>query len=340
MMDPFTLPPIYCPFPTECHPQVEAVERHTQDWVRQFQLVQAGSAFERFRAARFAWLNARAAARAEVADLELLTDWVVWIFLLDDHFDDGAFGRSPAHLDRWIAQYLAIFVGAGDITITAGPTTNSLREWWARAQPRSTAAWRARFISVARNYFAGCQWEAQNRAQGHLPGMAEYVAMRRQTSALRTVFTLGELTEGVALPAEVLAHPTLRALADVANDAVAWFNDLVSLRKEIERDDPHNWARVFARETGCSTAAAVRCLAEAHNDRVRRYIALERALPNFDVATDLALRRYLHTFRGWMRGNIDWATASGRYRNVPPTADVYLDPIFGDGAAMDVAAER
>jgi hypothetical protein len=338
-MDPFALPPIYCPFPTECHPHVEAVEHHTQAWVRQFHLVQAGGALERFRAARFAWLNARAAARAEVADLELLTDWVVWIFLLDDHFDDGTFGRSPAHLATWIVQYMAILEGGDDALITDGPTTNSLREWWGRAQGRSTAAWRERFIDVARDYFAGCQWEAQNRAKGHLPGMAEYVAMRRQTSALRTVFTLGELTEGATLPARVLAHPALRELADVANDAVAWFNDLISLRKEIERDDPHNWARVFARETGCSTAAAVRCLAEAHNDRVRRYMALERTLPTFAAATTRALRRYLHTFRGWMRGNIDWATNSGRYLSIPPTADGYLDPIFGDGAPIDMLAE-
>ncbi|MBA2679758.1 MAG: hypothetical protein H0U76_15345, partial [Ktedonobacteraceae bacterium] len=328
-MNQFIPPPVYCPFPSEYHPAVDVVERHSQEWVLRFRLVQAGGAFERFRAARFAWLNARAAARAEIADLALLTDWVVWIFLLDDHFDEGVFGRSPARIETWIAQYLAILRGKNTPPITNGPTTNSLREWWSRVGERSTAAWRERFISVAEDYFAGCRWEAQNRATGHFPGLAEYVVMRRQTSALRTVFTLGELTEGVTLPAIVLGHPAIYELADVANDAVAWFNDLVSFQKEIERGDPHNWACVFARETGCSTSAALHCLAEAHNDRVRRYIALEHALPTFDAITDRALRRYLHTFRGWMRGNIDWASDSGRYQNIPPTAAGYLDPIFG-----------
>ena len=333
-MDQLTLPPVYCPFPSEVNPHVEAVGRHTQAWVQAYHLVQGGSAFERFRAARFEWLNARAAARAQVEDLEVLTDWVVWIFLLDDHFDDGAFGRSPERLNTWITYYMAILEGADDVAVPDGATTASLREWWGRAKARSSATWRQRFIRVAREYFAGCRWEAENRARGHLPTLGEYVAMRRQTSALRTVFTLGELTEVAAVPDAVLAHPMVRELADLANDAVAWFNDLVSLKKEIERDDPHNWARVFQRETACSLTTAIRCLAEAHNDRVARYIALESTLPRFDTATDVTLQRYLRTFRGWMRGNVDWATGSGRYLAVPPTADAYLDPIF-DVAPID-----
>jgi hypothetical protein len=59
---------------------------------------------------------------------------------------------------------------------------------------------------------------------------------------------------------------------------------------------------------------AVNRSVQMHNAEVRRFIELESQLPAFGGTVDSNLARYVAALRARMRGNLDWARESGRYR--------------------------
>jgi 5-epi-alpha-selinene synthase len=137
--------------------------------------------------------------------------------------------------------------------------------------------------------------------------------MRRKTSALYIFFDLIELADHVNLPVEVLEHEHIRNLKMLANDGVAWFNDIVSLEKEIKAGDIHNLVLVMQHEYQVDLQEAVNRASSLFNAMIEAYIELEADTPSFGEEVDVEVQRYLAGLRCWMRGNIDWSYETGRY---------------------------
>src|SRR5438105_3967396 len=108
MMKPIRIPSIYCPFPAQISPYVEAVHEHSLAWTTRFHLIQKPVALRRFLASRFAWLTTRAYHSAGLEELKLMNDWLVWLFLFDDQFDDSQLGEQPKYLQALLNDYSAI----------------------------------------------------------------------------------------------------------------------------------------------------------------------------------------------------------------------------------------
>lgn len=66
--------------------------------------------------------------------------------------------------------------------------------------------------------------QAIDRAGHHTLDIESYIALRRNTGAMRPVFALIEFANGLDLPNEVIEHPLLQSMEDAANDFVAWTN--------------------------------------------------------------------------------------------------------------------
>ena len=75
---------------------------------------------------------------------------------------------------------------------------------------------------------------------------------------------------------------------------------------------------VLAHHEGLPLEAAVGKAARMHDDEARRFVRLEGRLPSFGGALDARLERYVASLRARMRGNLDWARESGRYRSGVP----------------------
>jgi len=91
----FVVPRLYCPFPSAVSPHLEAVNEHTLAWARRFGLVQEEQAFVRLRDSKFPSLIARAYPLAPRDRLDVISDWNMWLFLLDDECDEAGLGRKP-----------------------------------------------------------------------------------------------------------------------------------------------------------------------------------------------------------------------------------------------------
>jgi 5-epi-alpha-selinene synthase len=95
----------------------------------------------------------------------------------------------------------------------------------------------------------------------------------------------------------------------------AYVNDLFSYQKEVLwNGTPCNLVRVLMHNESLSFDEAVGEIVAMVNGHVQRFIELERSLPSFEPTIADEVDAYLTGMRDWMRGNVEFSLASGRYR--------------------------
>lgn len=308
----FPLPPLYCPFPSVVNRNVHAAHQHSLYWACKYDLAKGEAGLRHFEAARYAWLAARCYPTASPEELQLATEWNIWLFVHDDECDGRNIGRRPEELAIFHEKAHAIVCGE-DLPTGGGHILEALYDLMQRTARMGSPAWRQRFLRNMDDYFGALRWEAENRAAHRMPNVADYLCMRSRTGAAALDIDLIELCEGIHLPAEVLDHPDIRRLHAAARNAVCWANDIVSLEKEARCNELHNLALVLQQEHECSLKEAAEQAAAMHDEEMRIFISLTQQLPSFNQITDAVLQRHLIVLRAWMRGCLDWAGQSARY---------------------------
>lgn len=320
----FVIPQLYCPFPPEVNPHVEAVHEHTLAWARQFGLVKDERAIARLRDAKFGNLVARVYPRSPRDALAILTDWFTWVFVLDDECDEAGIGKRPQRLAALHAHCLEVLsrLGPENLPTLSRPRPDrpdvalihALSDLRGRMHSLMSRAWMDRFAVSLGEYFDAGIWEAENRELGVWPDSESYIRMRPYTGAMHIAIDFIDLTEGETLPLVVRKDPCYQRLMLITANVVLWSNDLFSLQKERAHHDMHNLALVLQHEEDICLQAAVDRVARLIEREVKHFIALEARLPCFGTAVDSLLRRFVRVLRSWMRGNIDWSCESGRYQ--------------------------
>lgn len=318
------IPPLYCPFPPEVNPHVEAVRDRTLAWVRRYALVKDETALARLCDVEAAELAGRAYPRSPRDKLSIISDYYTWLFLLDDECDEAGIGRRPERLAALNAQCLEVLSGRAPEQLSKPsrprrgrpdvPLVRALDELRGRMEKLVSSAWMDRFNIRVAEYFEALVWEARNRELGEWPDVPTYIQMRPYTGAVYTALDLIELTEGQTLPLIVRKHPDFQRLMVLTSNVVCWCNDLFSLLKERAHGDMHNLALVLEHKEGIALPAAVERVAELIEREVRDFMALVEALRSFGPETDDVVRCFVAGMRALMRGNLDWSAGSRRYQ--------------------------
>ncbi len=272
----------YCPLPAAMSPHADAA----QAWL--------DARSPHYAPMRFARYAARLYPDASAADLRLLSAVFTWFFELDDTAD--AVGAPP--LDALLARATEVFHGR--------PGEGALPQLWAELSGRMPPMWRVRFLDAVRHHFDGLRAEERLRRTGRTPGVADYVELRRATSAGYVAHALIEVVTGTPLPDAIYHHPAVRAYAAAGNDLLSWFNDLVS----VDRDgDGPNLVRSLAAQRGLPMDAAVVAAGRMWQGRMAGLADLRSAVPDFGPVLD----RFLDGVDHAVRGTLDWTAESARY---------------------------
>ncbi|MFD0854468.1 hypothetical protein ACFQ07_19690, partial [Actinomadura adrarensis] len=202
----------------------------------------------------------------------------------------------------------------------------------------------ARWSRALYGYLFYQVWEVGHRAAGSVPDLDSYLVARIFTSSLPVGIAWLEIANGYRIPDGELHSPSVRALGEMCCAVIGYDNDIISHWKETRRGgDGINLIDVLSRELQAPPAKAL-TEAVALRDRVlHRYLRLrEQTLPGVSEPT----RRYIGDLDAWIRGHIDWAMNSRRYRNpevpVSGVADspsrVDMAPVRGVAHWWDVTA--
>jgi hypothetical protein len=305
-----------CPIPPRISPHADELQHWLNGWVRRFGLPLDEPGFDRLARGGIARYASRLYPDASRADLRTIAALFTWFFLIDDACDSGR-GVTPAQIGPLRDGVLRVLrVGPRSRPAGfAGPLRRMLVDAWRVPGQRMPPAWRNRFTDAVAHHLQGVLVEAQNKAIGHFPGVAEYVRLRRATSAAYVSHTLIEFTTGQPVPEAVYHHPLARELAATGNDLLSWFNDLVSLERDTATAGGHNLVLAMARQDGLPVDEAILAAARHWQQTMRRFVELRAAVPSFGPTVDGTLDRYLDGVADAVRGTIDWSLESARYRD-------------------------
>lgn len=304
-----------CPIPARLSPYADRVQRWLVDeLLPDVDLPLDAAARRRLAAAGVARYAGRLYPGATEADLRVLTALFTWFFLVDDACD-GPERLAPTQIRALRTGALTVLQGGARFRSPGldGGLRRLLVRAWREPRRRMPARWRARVVDAVAHHLDGTWREAVGKAAGHRPGVAEYIELRRATSAAYVSYPLVEFVTGRPLPDPVHHHPLLRRVAETGNDLLSWFNDLASLEREEPTAVGHNLVLAIAAERRVPLAEAVRLAADRWRESMHRFVELRASVPSFGPALDAAVTDHLDVVANAVRGTIDWTLESTRY---------------------------
>jgi 5-epi-alpha-selinene synthase len=307
-------PRLECELAPALNEHVELAQQHTLAWAVQMGLVHGqGTKFDRFRAARFTWLAARSYPCVRRDELELISDWITFLFFYDDMCDTQE-AVNPDYLERLVAaENRLIEVGYGAaLRADDTPLDRALANIRERAAAFVDQAWLDRLGAHIEEYIEGCRWERIIRLQGQVPSLATYSKLRLLISAVFPCFDFaGMCIDGKRT--DFADNVLVQQLEVMANNYICWVNDIYGVDKEIGENTTSNLVIVLAHQFDLDWDKALDRAIEMCNAEFEAFLALERLLMQL---ADPGCRDYVAALKAWMRGNLDWYSETMRYGKV------------------------
>jgi germacradienol/geosmin synthase len=333
-MQPFELPEFYMPYPARLNPHLESARTHSKAWAYEMGILGVNDEVtgtpiwdERtFDAHDYALLCAYTHPDAPAPELDLVTDWYVWVFFFDDHFlevykrtrdMDGA----KAYLDR-----LPAFMPVEPTDDPPEPTNaieRGLADLWARTVPTMSVAWRTRFVESTKNLLDESLWELANIRQERISNPIEYIAMRRKVGGAPWSANLVEHAASAEVPAEIAHTRPMKVLRDTFSDGVHLRNDLFSYQREVEEEGENaNCVLVLERFLGVGTQRAADLTNDLLTSRLQQFentalveVPLLCEVHQLDPSARVDVGKYVKGLQDWQSGGHEWHMRSSRYMN-------------------------
>jgi hypothetical protein len=301
------IPSLSAPFRSVLNPYVREADERVARWVGDRGFLSP----ETYRQSRFTWFAARCFPDADLPQLSLAAAFNVWLFWLDDSCDAVPVGQKYEYLRALSTEIVLALAGRG---ASGEPLVDALAGLWQELKALGSRDWESHFLQAMLRYLDACKLEAQWLDQDTWPTVAAYTSYRPYLGAVHLEPALSEILCGHILQPRQRNDPRISALRLLCCNIVCWSNDLFSLDKEMSRGDKGNLALVLAHERGFSLEEAVRAAAALHEEDVRCFAALARALEG-DVPP--ALMHYVRSLEHIVAANMEWSLYdTQRYRFV------------------------
>ncbi|QFG24414.1 germacradienol/geosmin synthase [Actinomadura sp. WMMB 499] len=329
-MQPFELPDFYLPYPARLNPHLEPTRVHSRAWARDMGMLDE----TRDPGTPDIWDEAELDAHdypllcaythpdCDGPELDLITDWYVWVFYFDDHFLE-VFKKPQDHTGaRSYLDRLPLFMSLEPPEAT-NAVERGLADLWARTVPSRSDAWRERFAVSTDNLLRESLWELRNISDGRVPNPVEYIEMRRKVGGAPWSADLVEHAAGVEIPERVVATRPLRVLKDTFSDGVHLRNDIFSYQRETEREgEINNCVLVMERFLDVAPQTAADTVNDLLTSRLRQFENTTLTeLPqlfeeaSLDPSERAAVAAYVKGLQDWQSGGHEWHESSSRYMN-------------------------
>ncbi|MFE3199726.1 germacradienol/geosmin synthase [Embleya sp. NPDC059237] len=328
MSQPFELPEFYVPYPARLNPHLDGARVHSKAWARRMRMIEGSDIWDEhdFDSHDYALLCAYTHPDCGGPQLDLVTDWYVWVFFFDDHFLD-VFKRThdtagaKAYLER-LRAFMPVDPGT-PIPEPINQVEEGLADLWARTVPSMSPAWRERFAASTQALLEESLWELANINEGRVANPVEYIEMRRKVGGAPWSANLVEYVANAEVPAVIAASRPMRVLKDTFADAVHLRNDLFSYQREVETEGENaNAVLVFEKFLGCATQEAADSVNELLTSRLHQFehTTFTELPPLFaehglDPQSRIDVMAYVKGLQDWQSGGHEWHMRSSRYMN-------------------------
>jgi hypothetical protein len=295
---------LFCPFAPAVHAEVDAVNAATVAWASAVGLVDARTA-PRLSASRVGSLVSRAYPEDAREPLQLAADWTTFFCLLDDVIERLESPLAVAQALDAIRSVLCDHATALD----GRPLERAAADLCARLDRHASPGQRGRFDARVGELFAAFTLEAEVRAGARPPAMEAYLPLREVTVGIHVEAALGEILAEIVLPEAARDAVERSGLLRSASNLIGWANDVHTYEKELREGEVNNLVAVLAEAEGLDLHGAVARAIAMHDAEMRSFEAKSE-----ELASRPGLSRYVLMLRRWVRGHLDWALETGRYR--------------------------
>ncbi|MDQ3761627.1 MAG: germacradienol/geosmin synthase [Actinomycetota bacterium] len=332
-MQPYELPDFYMPYPARLNPHLDTARVHTKAWAREMGMLDAPQDESganiwdeaKFDSMDFALLCAYTHPDAPRRELDLVTDWYVWVFYFDDHFLE-IYKRSQdqAGAKKYLDGLPAFMpVELGPTPEPTNPVERGLIDLWARTVPNRSPEWRLRFFESTRNLLYESTWELANISGNRVPNPIEYVEVRRKVGGAPWSADLVEHAAFVEIPARIADTRPMRVLKDTFADGVHLRNDLFSYQRETEEEgEINNCVLVLERFLNVTPQRAADLTNDILTSRLHQFENTTfTELPSLFEEYGLnplereSVLLYVKGLQDWQSGGHEWHMRSSRYMN-------------------------
>jgi len=339
-MRPYELPDFYLPYPARLNPHLDTARVHTKEWAREMGILDAppdapGASIwdeAQFDSMDFALLCAYTHPDAPSHELDLVTDWYVWVFYFDDHFLE-VYKRShdqigaKEYLDR-LPAFMPFDLASSSPEPT-NPVERGLIDLWERTVPMRSLGWRRRFFESTRNLLYESTWELANISGNRVPNPIEYIEVRRKVGGAPWSADLVEHAAFVEIPLRVADSRPVRVLKDSFADAVHLRNDLFSYQRETQDEgEINNCVLVLERFLDVSPQRAADLTNDMLTSRLQQFenttltelpSLFEECALNPPERESVVL--FVKGLQDWQSGCHEWHLRSSRYMNERATSE-------------------
>ncbi len=293
--------------------------RRVLRWARETGLAGDSAAMRRLYAIGSHRMAGRVFTDSGDEKLILFAQWLTWVILLDDHWDERSC-PAPEEIDHTYARLLHV-VDKGHEPAYATPMERAFTWLWQVTTPEMGPAWRGRFRAHLELNRESTQWEMHTRRTRRFSPLTEYPPHRRVASA-SFIFEACEAVLGTELSAALMNEPVWTDLADAANDVSTWVNDVLTLDKDEYEADLSNYVLAARHHLDLPTPAAISWVIDRISARTTEMHEAARALPA--VYRRLALShgaaraasKVACAYLALPHANIEWICEAARYRPV------------------------
>lgn len=331
-MQSFILPDFYVPWPARQNPNLEAARIHSKAWARAMGILHTGQDDspqvwddENFDKHDYPLLCAYIHPETPIPELNLMTDWNVWAFYVDDYFlqvykQSKDYKGAKEYLDR-VLVFMPIDLAL--LPVPTNPTERALADLWLRTAPSKSEAWRHRIVEDTRNLLDAFLWELDNLSQQRLANPIEYIEMRRQVGAALWSADLVEHAMFVEIPERIAATRPIQVLKDTFADAVHLRNDIFSYDREVvKQGELTNAVLVMERFLTSDTQYAVNRVNDLLTSRLQQFeqTVLTELVPlfeeyNIEPLEQAHVLNYIRGLQDWQSGAHEWHIQTSRYLN-------------------------
>ncbi|MHC5935640.1 family 2 encapsulin nanocompartment cargo protein terpene cyclase [Nostoc sp.] len=333
-MQPFKLPEFYMPWPARLNPNLEAARVHSKAWAYEMGILGSQEEAEgepiwderTFDAHDYALLCSYTHPDAPGTELDLVTDWYVWVFFFDDHFLEiykrtQDMAGAKEYLDR-LPAFMSVYPTETP-AVPTNPVERGLANLWSRTAFTKSVDWRLRFFESTKNLLEESMWELANINQNRIANPIEYIEMRRKVGGAPWSANLIEHAVFVEVPAEIAATRPMRVLKDTFADGVHLRNDLFSYQREVEDEGENaNCVLVLERFLNVSTQEAANLTNDLLSSRLYQFDnTAVTELPSLfeeyglDPVERVNVLLYIKGLQDWQSGGHEWHMRSSRYMN-------------------------
>jgi len=348
-MQPFELPEFYMPYPARLNPHVETAREHTRGWAAEMGFFEPQQGYHIWDESDlehhdYGLLCAYTHPECDAPELNLITDWYVWVFYFDDHFLELFKRTQDIAGAREYLHRLRDFMPIQDAPMPGptNPVERGLADLWPRTVPGMSIAWRRRFAATTQALLEESRWELANIAEGRIANPIEYIEMRRKVGGAPWSANLVEHAVHAEVPADLAGTRPLRVLRDTFADAVHLRNDIFSYQREVQQEGENaNGILVVERFLGCATQAAADVVNELLTSRLQQFentalTELPLLFAEFGVGPQeqADVSAYAKGLQDWQSGGHEWHLRSSRYMNGGQRGDPLAAVLAPTGLGM------